>query len=99
MVRKMFTECSGDFTAPDRVYIYPDFTKHLDVVQQRGCKLTVGATVQPPLISPCLVPETWIGLPDRTVKREKEQPSVSLWSENPLADGGLVASTWAQDGV
>lgn len=41
--------------------------------QQRGCKATVGATVQPPLISPCLVPpETWIVLLDRTVKRERE---------------------------
>lgn len=39
MVRKMFTECSRDFTAPDRVYIYPDFTKHLDLVQQRAERL------------------------------------------------------------
>ena len=38
-------------------------------------KLTVGATVQPPLISSCLVPETWIEFLDRTVKREQEQPS------------------------
>lgn len=70
----MFTEPSRDFTAPDRVYIYPDFTKHLDLVRHwRGCKLTVGATVQSPLISPCLVPEARIELLDRTVKGEEEQ--------------------------
>lgn len=79
MVRKMFTEHSCDFTAPDSVYIYPDFTKHLDLVQQQrealACKLTVGATVQRLLISPCLVPEVWIELPNHTVKREKELSS------------------------
>lgn len=83
MVRKMFTEHSWDFTAPDRVYIYPDFTRHLDLVLQHwGCKLTVGATVQPPLITSCLVPEVWIEWLDHTVKRE----------------GAVVLSVWKSPG-
>lgn len=83
MVRKMFTKHSWDFTAPDRVYIYPDFTRHLDLVLQHwGCKLTVGATVQPPLITSCLVPEVWIEWLDRTVKRE----------------GAVVLSVWKSPG-
>lgn len=56
MLRKMFGYCSRS------LYL----SKHVDVLQQRGCKLTVGATVQPPLL---LVPETWIELLHRTVKR------------------------------
>lgn len=83
MVRKMFTEHSWDFTVPDRVYIYPDFTRHLDLVLQHwGCKLTVGATVQPPLITSCLVPEVWIEWLNRTVKRE----------------GAVVLSVWKSPG-
>ena len=75
MVRKMFTELAGTsqlLTESIFIQTSPNIWIWYSRESSRGCKLTVGATVQPPFISPCLVPEAWIKLLDRTVKREKE---------------------------